>query len=802
MKKIWAIFLIVIIATATAVAQKSHSVRVTKDFNNNWKFKLEDKASFCEIAYDDSQWRVLTLPHDWSVGANFSKENSGRNAWLPGGIAWYRKSFVLPNNYKGKSIEIQFDGVYKNATLWVNQHPIGIQHDGYTSFRYDITELLSFEQENTIAVRVDNSNQPNCRWYSGSGIYRNVWLNVTSPTHIETWGTFITTPEVSEEEAKVKIVSTLKNMDEAKEVNIETLIYAPNGKQVAIETSAIKIGNYQSTDISLFLSVKAPELWSVATPEIYRVITYIKSGNEILDEYESTFGIRTIEFDAEKGFFLNGENIKMKGVCLHHDAGSLGGAVPDEVWIRRLRKLKAIGCNAIRTAHNPASPEFMTMCDTMGFLVMNEFVDKWNKPYRKNAPKDPFYNVQMADPNFTVEWQQNYEQTIRRDRNHPSVIIWSVGNENHPAGSIGQNDGLRRYASFVRSLDPSRPVISGMERGKDVKNVDKKVDDIIESCKYMDLIGMNYGEQWCSALADKKPGKAFVSTESYRYYNSTPLKRYANVERSPWLDVIDNENNMGLFLWPGIAYLGESRNWGRIGSDGVFDFAGFPNPDAYLYKAFWSEEPTVHLEVYGKKTEKMSQWGIPEMHQNWNLPKDTIVNLVTYTNCETVDLYLNNKKIGSQNLSDFPNWIMNWQNVNYQPGILKAVGKINGKAVCECEIATVGKLHHLEMNADKSQVKSGDIIHVELSLHDKKGRGITNADGELHFKLEGNAQIIALENGNSSDLTPFSNKKTKMTHKGRCLCIVKVGDNKNEEVKLSVKCTGINTQQLVLIEKK
>ena len=796
------IFLFLVLISTIIVAQNNKSVRITENFNENWKFKLEDNPSFCEKGLDDNLWRTLTLPHDWSVEAEFSKENSGRNAWLPGGIAWYRKSFVLPDNYKGKSIEIQFDGVYKNATLWVNQHPIGVQHDGYTSFLYDITELLSFEEENTIAVRVDNSNQPNCRWYSGSGIYRNVWLNVTSPTHIETWGTFITTPEVSENEAMIKVVSTVKNMDDAKELNIETRIYAPNGKQVAEQTSAIKIGNYQSTDIKQFITVKSPILWSVDTPEIYTAITIVKSENQILDEYKSTFGIRTIEFDAEKGFFLNGENLKMKGVCLHHDAASLGAAVPDEVWVRRLQKLKAIGCNAIRVAHNPASPEFMNICDTMGFLVMNEFVDKWNAPYRKNAPKDPFYNVQMADPNFTVEWQRNYEQTIRRDRNHPSVIIWSVGNENHPAGSIGQNDGLRRYASFVRSLDPTRPVISGMERGKDVKDVSKKVDGIIESCKYMDLIAMNYGEQWSKLITDKKPGKAFVSTESYRYYNSTPTKRYANIERSPWLDVIENQSNMGLFLWPGIAYLGESRHFGRTGSTGLFDMAAFPNPDAYLYEAFWSEKPMIHIEVYGKKLETISQWGIPEMNQNWNLPKDTVVNLVTYTNCETVDLYLNNKKIGTQKLADFPNRIMNWNDITYKQGVLKAVGKINGKAVCETVIATTKKLHHLEIKADKSEVKPGDIIQIELALCDKDNRYITHTEEELQFEIEGDAQIIALENGDGTDLSPFTIKDKKRSYKGKFLCIIKVGDDLKAAFKLSVKCEGIKTQQVIFTKKK
>ncbi|MDB4583320.1 hypothetical protein N9164_09225, partial [Draconibacterium sp.] len=462
-------------------------VRQKQNFNENWKFTLTDSVVYQKTKCDDSNWRVLNLPHDWSVEGEFNENNSGRNAFLPGGTAWYRKSFELPEEYKGKSIEIQFDGVYKNAKLWVNNILVGIQHDGYTSFRNDITELLHPEEVNTIALRVDNSIQPNCRWYTGSGIYRNVWLNVTNQTHLETWGTFITTPKVTKQEASVKIVSTIRNMDKAGEFVVKTEIYNPEGVKVVEEASPIKLGNYQSTDITQYLRVESPQRWSLDMPAVYTATTTILRANEIIDEYSSSFGIRTLEFDADKGFFLNGVNLKMKGVCLHHDGGSLGAAVPDEVWVRRLQNLKAIGCNAIRTAHNPASPEFMTMCDTIGFLVMNEFVDKWDAPYpRGGDPNDNFLNNHMADPNFSVEWKRNYAETIRRDRNHPSAIIWSVGNENYPAGAAAQNHGLRKYASFVRSLDSTRPVISGMERGADRAYPSQKADEIIESCEYMD----------------------------------------------------------------------------------------------------------------------------------------------------------------------------------------------------------------------------------------------------------------------------------------------------------------------------
>ncbi len=790
-------FVTMLLCLSSLSAQQSH--RIKESFNNNWLFTLGDSVDYAGYDFDDSNWRPLSLPHDWSIEADFDKELSGRNAFLPGGIAWYRKHFVLPEHFEGKHIELQFDGVYKNASIWINNNPVGTQHDGYTSFYYDVTELLKNGESNTIAVRVDNAIQPNCRWYTGSGIYRNVWLSASNNTHVSNWGTSITTPEVSEKSATINITTAIENLDKAKHLTLETVIYNKDGEEVSKTTSELEVGRFRTQDAAQTLKVDNPELWSVNTPYLYTAQSLLKQDGKLLDKYTSTFGIRTLRFDADKGFFLNGENMRMKGVCLHHDAGPLGAAVPIQVWERRLKNLKEIGCNAIRTAHNPASPEFLDLCDKMGFLVMAEFVDKWDKTYRKkDAPGYWFYNIPMCDPNFSVEWKRNYEQTIRRDRNHPSIVIWSVGNENHSPGSGSQNNGLRNYASFVRSIDPTRPIISGMERSKDGP-VDKKVNDIIETCKYMDLIALNYGEQWCKTIYEQNPGKPYVSTESYTYFNSTPEKRFANIERSPWLDVLDNPQNMGLFLWVGADYLGESKKFPETGIDcGLLDMASFRKEQSYLYEAFWSDKPMVHIEVYEGDADDFStsgRWWWPPMNEHWNYKDGDKLDVVTYTNCESVNLYLNNKLIGNQKLADIPNWIMKWLKLNYQSGTLKAVGLVDGKEVCEHVLKTAQEARHIKVGVDRTVLEANDIIHVELQLVDKKGNPVRYAEKEIHFALEGDAEIIGIHNGDMRCTVSNTNKSDRETYEGRCLAIIRT-NSVAQELKLTLSGEGLKTKKV------
>ncbi len=787
-------FIVIILLSSLALQAQNteQEVRIKKNFNEGWKFKLDDHRDYCDKAFNDEEWRALTLPHDWSVEAEFNKDHSGRNAFLPGGIAWYRKTFEVKEDLSSKHVELQFDGIYKNASIWLNNHHVGTQRDGFTSFYYDISELL-IVGENTLAVRVDNFIQPNCRWYTGSGIYRNVWLTITENTHVANWGTYITTPEVSKEKALVKVATSIENFDEAKEIEVEATVYDASDNIVAMEKSVVKALRYRSVEVLQEFEIETPMLWDLTTANQYKLITKLKCNGEYTDVYESKFGIRTLKFDAEKGFFLNGKGVKMKGVCLHHDAGPLGGAVPIEVWENRLSLLKDMGCNAIRTAHNPVSPEFLDLCDEMGFLVMNEFVDKWTNQYRSSTDQAfAYYKEPFADPNYDVEWQRNFETTIKRDRNHPSVIFWSVGNENFSPGTGEQKNGLRRYASFVRDLDPTRPVISGMERGKDMP-VQDKVNAIIETCKYMDVIALNYGEQWCKLISEQKPGMPYVSTESYTYFNSELEKRFANIERSPWLDVMDNESNMGLFLWVGLDYLGESRTFPKTGTNaGLIDMGGFRKNSSYLYEAFWSEKPMVHMEVYDGDADDFStsgRWGWPPMSTNWNHNAGTQLDLVTYTNCESVNLYLNGKLLGNKKLAEFNNWIMKWKQVAFKAGTLTAKGVVDGKEVCEHSLKTAGETKKIK----EKVIHNNDIVRVELQLSDKKGTSVIHIEKELGFALEGPCEIIGIHNGDMACITPFKNHENRITHQGKCAVLIKINQPESE-CKLIVSAEGVKTK--------
>ncbi|WP_010180530.1 glycoside hydrolase family 2 TIM barrel-domain containing protein [Aquimarina agarilytica] len=770
--------------------------RIAEDFNKNWKFILSDSTEFKDDNFNDSDWKTLNVPHDWSIEHAFNEKNSGRNAWLPGGIGWYRKTVQIPKEYIDKEFKIEFDGVYKNSTLWVNGHYVGNQHDGYTSFYYNISPFLNFGGENTFALRVDNSTQPNCRWYSGSGIYRNVRLTITSKLAVEQWGTFITTPKVSESLAEISIQTKLRNYDDSTNFNLETTIYNTSGELIKTLKTTEKIDRKSTKDIYQNLSINNPQLWSIESPELYIAKSKIIINTNVVDEYETTFGIRSIEFHPTKGFFLNGKNLKLKGVCLHNDGGVLGVAVPIEIWKRRLGKLKDIGCNAIRAAHNPPSPEFLDLCDTMGFLVMNEFVDKWNSDTindKKQKGLNNFFNPNgFGDPYFEFEWQKNYQATIERDRNHPSVIMWSVGNENYPPEAKEQVQGLRKYTSFVRNLDATRPVISGMERGLDSK-VEDKINAIINATNEMDLIALNYGEQWCKAIGNKNPDKPFVSTESYRYFNSSPEKRFANIERSPWIDVLENTHNMGLFLWVGIDYLGESKKFPKLGSDsGLLNTAGFKKAASYLYQAFWTEKPMVRIAVYEGDSNDFStsgRWGWPAINETWNFEKGKHLDVVTYTNCESVNLYLNNKLIGNKKLSDFPNWIMKWQDLTYEKGTLKAVGIIKGKEVCEFQLKTAGAPQKIDFKVHGTAYKADEIIQIEISVLDSKGVLVSQTPVNLSFDIEGDAKILALDNGDIYDITTASTIQSKKTNNGKCLVILKTG--KKEGAKLKVSSKGI-----------
>ncbi|MFC3120473.1 glycoside hydrolase family 2 TIM barrel-domain containing protein [Agaribacter flavus] len=761
--------------------KKTH-VRKRINFDQNWRFLKQD-GRFHLPELDDSEWRQLDLPHDYSIESEFSRDHQKRHAFLAGGTAWYRKTFTLSEEDKRKRVELQFDGIYFDAEIWVNGHSVGKQREGYTSKYFDLTPFVYLDKNNVIAVRVnnDNHNRANTRWYSGSGIYRHAWLTVKAQTHVKTWGTFITTPVATEEQAQIVVETELVNIPvDASNITLETTIVSPEGTNLYSKRHKVSALNTQLTAVKQRFLMDRPNLWSPEHPAMYYAESRVFVDGVLVDDYISAFGVRSFSLDPQQGFFLNGKATKFKGVCIHHDGGfAVGAAVPDEIWERRLRKLKDIGVNAIRTAHNPTSPELMDMLDRMGFLVMNEFTDKWMAPF------NPFHHQ---------DWQKDFTLAVERDRNHPSVIFWSVGNENTPGirgmdppGSDYINHGLAERIPFVKQLDPTRIVTSGQERGIDNNNLDEKVQRILSSAAHQDVLGMNYAEQWYDALKAAKEDLLIIGTESYRYYMSEPSFRKAFKEENQWLYYENRPYALGSFIWVGISYMGE----GGIGSNsGLFDMAGFKRPAAYLYESMWVDKPMVDIAVYQRvdESKRRSHWGWPDMLQTWNQAKSETVDIVTYTNAEKVELYLNDKLLGEKRLSDHSNKIINWQDIKWQSGVLKAVAKNNGKVVAEKVLRTAGKPAAIQLVADKTSVlaNSKAVIQVEAYIVDSRGVPIPEAETVLHFSLSGSAlddsaKLLGFSNGDvrSEQLEqriPPTDKSKQYTFEGRLLAVIEAGD--------------------------
>ncbi|MDP4188115.1 MAG: glycoside hydrolase family 2 TIM barrel-domain containing protein, partial [Bacteroidota bacterium] len=472
--------------------------RNTTNFNKGWKFNLGDVPEAKNPGFDDSNWRTLNLPHDWSIEGEFSEKNpagTGGGA-LPGGIGWYRKEFTVSPSEKGKSVSIDFDGVYRNCEVWINGHYLGIRPYGYSSFRYNLTPYLLYGKKNVIAVKVDNSVQPNSRWYSGSGIYRNVWLVYTNKVAVAHWGTYITTPEIKTDLARVHIITKLNSGSAINQpVVLKTSVYNKEGQLVGSASSRVILSKKTGAEISQNLSIKDPVLWSVDRPYLYKAVSQVQCGGKLSDEYETSFGIRHFTFDQQRGFLLNGQQVKIKGVCDHHDLGCLGAAINTRALERQLEILKAMGCNGIRTSHNPPAPELLDLCDRMGFVVMDEAFDMWKK--------------QKTKYDYHLDWdkwhKRDLEDMILRDRNHPSIVLWSIGNEIPEQGSLAGDTIARELASIVKKLD-DRPITSACNH--------VSVDNHIIRSGALDVVGTNYFQKRYPDFPAMFPGKPYVASET------------------------------------------------------------------------------------------------------------------------------------------------------------------------------------------------------------------------------------------------------------------------------------------------
>ncbi len=795
-------FFLLIVLVSLINFSVSGQTRSVADFDKDWHFHLGDVSSAENPAMNDDAWRTLDLPHDWSVEGKFSKDNPAtpEGGALPGGIGWYRKAFMVPAASKNKKVYIDFDGVYQKSTVWINGHQLGFRPNGYISFRYDLTPYLKFGGKNSIAVKVDNSVQPNSRWYSGSGIYRNVWLVTTDKVAIDHWGTYVTTPKVSSESATVELKTSIRNSSgKPHAITLVTSVYDAAGKMVGGKTSAGVPLKDSLTSVDQEMSVNHPKLWSTTNPYLYKVVTKVIENNNAVDEYTTTLGIRYFNFDADKGFSLNGKTVKILGVCDHHDLGSLGAAINTRALERQLQMLKAMGCNGIRTSHNPPAPELLDLCDKMGFIVMDEAFDCWEW---KKAKYD--YHL------FFKEWhKRDLEDQILRDRNHPSVIIWSIGNEIPQQGDTSALRLAPELAGIVHSLDKTRPITTANDR-PDTSN------KIIKSGA-IDLIGYNYHEFDYGKFHARYPGKKFIATETTsgletRGHYDMPsdsvriwparwdkpftegnpdnsVSAYDNVRpawgsthEATWKVMKKYDFLSGMFIWTGFDYLGEPTpySWpSRSSYFGIIDLAGFPKDIYYMYQSEWTNKTVLHI--------------LP--HWNWE-PGKTIDVWAFYNHADEVELFLNGKSMGVKKKEGDDLHIM-WR-LKFEPGTLKAVSRKNGQVVLTREIHTAGKPAKIELIADRKNIKADgkDLSFITVKILDKDGNLVPNADNRVNFKINGNAFIASVDNGDEVSHDPFKANYRKAFN-GLALAIVQSKD-KAGNITFTASSKGLQGATVIL----
>ena len=728
--------------------------RITESFDLNWRFLKSEAPGAEMVGLDDTTWRRLDLPHDCSIEGPFAETNPATwwGGYLPTGVAWYRKNFLLPTDYTNRRVFVDFDGVMANSDVWINGHHLGHRPNGYVSFRYELTPWLNFgaRQTNIISVRVDTSEQPSSRWYAGSGIYRHVWLVVTDPVHVEHWGTIVTTPEVSAERASVRVQTLVTNQSlQDCAVRLQTTLIAPDGKKTlgAVLKQLISAGNSLKFDQTI--AVENPKLWDTEHPWLYRAVTEVWVADKKADDAETTFGIRKTRFDAETGFWLNDRNLKLKGVCLHHDAGALGTAVPLRAWERRLELLKSIGCNALRTSHNPVAPEFLDLADRMGFLVMDEFSDAWRRS--KVA-----YDYGRF---FQQWWRQDLGDTIRRDRNHPSIVIYSAGNEIHdvlydpPLGI----EVVKPMCRLIHELDPTRPVTVAVNQPQISRIHDSGFAEIL------DVAGYNYAEDFALNGRKTKPERKIIGTEN----GKSP---------AAWRAVRDHADLPGMFCWTGFDYFGEAiRRWPSTGFEaGMFDRTGAPHAAALQFQTYWQDKPVAYVVRMEAQPPLPSGKHVPrEGMADWNPPVSPgeKVDLEIYANCPTVELWLNDKSLGTRDIPTDAS-PLNWT-VPYEPGVLRVVGIKNHKSVCSNEIRTATRPVKIILEADHRVFSTDreDVCYVTAKIVDANGTVVPSATNIFSFQVLGPATILAVDNGSMESHDLFQTNSCS-TYKGRCVAIV------------------------------
>ena len=813
------------------MASNPSGARQQDSFDQDWRFFLGDCAGAEQPAFSDSTWRTLDLPHDWSIEGPYDEKASsgGPGGYLPTGVGWYRKTFTLPESARGQRVAIQFDGVYQHSTVWINGHNLGTWPYGYTTFHYELTPFLNFDDRpNIVAVRVDNSAQPNSRWYSGSGIFRHTWLTITAPLSIAPWGVCVTTPAVSAECATIRVRTRVENTNAtAQKFELHTQVLDAAGQPLRrqegiktlegpLATATGEVAAGAEREIETTLNLPAPRLWSPGSPVLYRLRSEIRTAGAVVDAMETVFGIRHIEYDANRGLLLNGTPVKLRGMCIHHDGGAVGAAVPEAVLERRLRLLQEMGCNAIRCSHNPMAPEFYDLCDRLGLLVMDEAFDEWTvrKPQIKFGYSDVFN-----------DWcERDVVNLIRRDRNHPSIVMWSAGNEIGEQWAENGPAVLRRLVDIFHREDSTRPVTAAMDN---IFNQNGPAPAAFTDL--LDIVGYNYADRWGARREtqyaddrDRNPERKFIGTENtsvrgtrgvYRFgpllggsysagqitpgygpegalYTATSLRA-----ASLWRFVALHDYIIGDFAWTGFDYLGEAIWPRKLSTSGPLDTCGFKKDGFYFYQSQWASAPMIHL--------------LP--HWNWPERAGQIVPVVAYSNCAAIELFLNGRSLGAK-AREFPNQgaAGGWNSyalplvqattadlqfvwdVPYEPGELKAVGyDRNGTVVANAAVRTAQAADKLELTVDRAVLSAGirDVAHVTVRALDANGVFVPLAGNEITFGLSGPAKLIGLDNGDPASHASYQGN-TRELFNGMALALVQT-TKESGLVRLTARAKGL-----------
>ncbi|HET9571578.1 MAG TPA: beta-galactosidase GalB [Bacteroidales bacterium] len=816
-------------STDVVILTDQSSVRERLSFNNDWFFLKNDQIAQPDL--NDVNWKHLNLPHDWAIEGPFVQEYPGNTGKRPyWGIGWYRKSFSLSKKDRNSQFYLDMDGAMSHSTVWLNGKLLGGWPYGYTSFRLDLTSQLNFGKKNELIVRLENPDESS-RWYPGGGIYRNVWLVKTSKVHIGHWGTYVTTPIVEKQSATVHVNIQMENQSGSNaKVLAKTQVYelSKDGRKrnqpIAVSNSQLIEMNGVNDSAHFEIVVTNPKIWDVRTPNLYVAVTSLEQSGKIVDRYETIFGIRTIKFDPDKGFFLNGEHLKINGVCNHHDLGALGTAVNTRALERQIELLKEMGCNAIRTSHNPPAPELLELCDKMGMLIMDEAFDCWAGGKTKND-----YHLDYA-----LWHEKDLRAMVRRDRNHPCVILWSIGNEVQEQGKPNGPEVAAGLSEIIRSEDPTRPTsvgcnnsnagFNGFQKGVDVFGYNYKpglYEKFHTTNPEIPLIGSETsscistrGEYFFPVDPAKSGGKANFQMSSYDLYapgwGSSPDFEFVGQDKNPHV--------AGEFVWTGFDYLGEPtpynkdvtnllnfsnpedkakmekelKELGKIAVPsrssyfGIMDLCGFKKDRFYSYQSKWRPDfPMAHL--------------FP--HWNWSDRIGQITPVHLYTSGDEAELFLNGVSQGRKKKEPFQ-YRLQWDSVCYQPGELKVIAYKNGEKWAENVVKTTGQAFKIQLSPDRNELMAdgSDLSYVTISITDKEGLTVPNAKNRLTFELTGPGEIVAVDNGDPTCHESFQSKE-RNAFNGLCLVIIRTKAGQSGNIVLKAQSAGLKDAVIQMIAK-